>query len=47
VRDGELERVLRREQLIRHRLADEPAHQQLLRQINDLNAEELQRLNAA
>jgi hypothetical protein len=47
VRDGELERVLRREQLIRDRLADEPAHQQLLRQINDLNAEERQQLNAA
>jgi hypothetical protein len=44
LRDGELELLLRREQMARDRRADEPAHQQLLRQINDLNREEDERL---
>ena len=38
LRDGEFEWVARREQLLRDRLADDPVHQQAIRQVNELNA---------
>jgi phage terminase Nu1 subunit (DNA packaging protein) len=47
LKDGEHGWLARKEQLLRDRLADEPAHQQALRQINDLAAAERQRLSAA
>jgi hypothetical protein len=47
LRDGEMESVVRREHLLRARVAEEPRHQEALRQINDLAAEERQRLSAA
>ena len=36
--DGERARIMRKEQLLRDRIADEPAHQAAIRQVNELNA---------
>ena len=42
----ELARVRRKEQLERDRLAQEPRHQQKLRKVNELPAEEARRVSA-
>ena len=47
LRDGEFELIARKENLLRDRLADEPRHQQLVRNLNRQNQEDAERLSAA